>query len=177
MTLKDIKEILSQMLRSSNDELQDHAMTLVGPRTRGSTTDADWTLLPEDLELELVETQPAPELSNLGPVKVYWLPAPTDSKEWKQMNPRVKVITLGDALKLKCCNVLVRDGAHGPELVLKPHPCTDLEWEDGNVAEGLTFIVGPDAGVSPKEDVIHTWFPGPAYERVSLPLGAAVKIS
>lgn len=161
MKIKEVISIIDKMLKSGIDELFEHAKTLVGPRRRGSLSDTGLESFDPELELQLVETQ-----SN--GVRVY-----QTEHDNKEFNGRIGVMSLKDALRHN--QVGVRLGPHGPEMYIILNEC----WSTPKTfdTELLTVIVGPDKDLSPHEDVIHTWFPGPAYERASIPLGAAVKLT
>ena len=161
MKIKEVVSMIDRMCKSNVEGIFEHAKTLIGPRTRGSSSATGLESFSPELELELVET-------HNDNVRVYQIQHDNDL-----FNGKIGVMSLKDALENHHA-VGVRLGPHGPELYIANVDRWFMpETFDTNI---LTVIVGPDKELSPHEDVVHTWFPGPAFARTSIPLGAAVKL-
>lgn len=145
LTLAMILELLTRMVESSNKEVSEHAKTLSGPRTRGSTTEHGLETLPAGLVLTK---------SNHASIT----PGCTGyHAKASSLKGQVGAISLLAAFEDKY-SVGVRTGAHGEELYIsggmKPIP-NMVPTDD------IYVILGP-ANEYPDfpEGIIYTWHPG-----------------
>jgi len=136
-TVKDILNLLRENLQSDNEDLANHAETLTGPRTRGSTTERQLSALPEDRAIVLVDH---PDIS---PGCVCY------RVEANELKPKLGAVPLSFALK-RGLPVSMQQGEHGPELAA---PSSDLPLK---LVSHISVIVGEFAGVP----AIFTWHPG-----------------
>jgi len=143
MTIKDVGEVIARMMEV--EALAGHAATLVGPRTRGSTTAAGLDCLPPDTLGE----EFTPEAGAIPGCRYFAFGVTPDS----ELDPRKGAVSLLEALELRL-PVCVRQGAHGPELYV------DRELKDLPTTDTVTVILGPDETGS-MEEVVWTWHPGP----------------
>ena len=145
-TIGDIVKLVDRMAQSGSEELRKHAATLVGARTRGSTTQIGLSDIRLDQTIELFVSDAVSQdcvcfsaaVTGLGGI--------------------VKATTLKDALEYGY-DVELRNGDHGYELF--------IDQEDGegfgigtNIAY---FIIGESEG----QDALFTWHPGEPLEPLS----------
>lgn len=145
----DVLDLIARMQESSNAELQQHAATLVGPRTRGSTTTHGLDALPRDRRLEDVTLRLTDKVRIPG-CRYYRCEA-------GELNPCLGAIAYNVALELfPPDKIKQRDGAHGPELYLD----LDALLENLRVTD-ICIILGPPGEYEDFDDgVIYTWHPG-----------------
>lgn len=161
MNITTVLNIIAAMASSGVKSLADHAKTLVGPRTRGSTTEAGLETLDGNLE----GTEITPVVGAIPGCRYVQFQAPA-------MGCKLGAVTLSTALR-EGWDVRVRRGSHGLELFRDVSPET-VEMPE---ADFVTVILGPDeTGTLP--EVIWTWHPGPPMASLRDPLGdfTAVKV-
>lgn len=137
-TIKDINDLIQDMLNSDN--LADHAATLLGPRTRGSTS--RWALrdLDPTTPLEKVTSDHVDE-----PLELYCATVPDE------FGGVISAMRLEDVL-YEGHEVKVKAGEHGYEL--RAVPSGRLKRMPTNE---VYFVVGWSGG----ERALYTWHPGP----------------
>lgn len=146
-TIADLHNLIAANLNSTNEQLSGHAGTLLGPRTRGSTTEYGLDELPLDREIF-----PVYECSAVSDgVDAYWCKA-------NELKPRLGAVELGHCIETRQA-VHVREGSHGTELYL------DVPPKDCNMpaTDYITILVGDCAG----ERAVFTWHPGQPLPPVS----------
>ena len=135
------------MKESPIPALADHARSLMGARTRGSTTVCGL----EDIDdQELTVPKLAPEVVRPG-VKYYFGIEP-------KLGGRIGTVSLDDyaATAMTLNGVHVRKGRHGFELFIDE----PMRPDTLRPTIGFTVIIGPDPELSPEVDIVHTWHPG-----------------
>ena len=147
-TVQDILDLLEANLASDKEELRKHAATLVGPRTRGSTTEHGLEKLPEDRKLSHAYS---PHIA--GGCDGYKVDGP-------ELKGKVGAIPFGDAQDLG--TIKVREGDHGLELFLTPSTLVRSDFADSFDADEIYFIIGDFEG----ETALFTWHPGPPLGRL-----------
>ncbi len=143
--LKDIERAMRAMWR----EDQEYARTLLGRRTRGSTTSYPLFELGFDGWPKLAVRDRPIEYVGEGQrgASIY-------RAAIEELCGTVGACALEDLSDLMLERVRVRRGAHGYELYIP-------EYErDRRLADEITFVVGPDY-------TLWTWHPGPALEPLS----------
>ena len=147
----DIIAILKKM--ECDDALKSHAATLVGPRTRGSTTTKGLNVLPSSRPL----TQVFPDKLVASPgCEYYTVLAP-------ELEGRLGAIPLA-AVEEQQLAFKSRKGVHGRELYIDLNP-GEVELPS---TDRITIIVGPQEGYA--DGVIFTWHPGAPLASASAPL-------
>lgn len=145
-TIADALALLDSMLQSDDTELAGHARTLVGHRSRGSTTSDGLDELPGSTGLS-DDTGTLPDQVKAPGCRYFTAFA-------LGLNPCVGAITYRTAVEMFGKEaVRERQGPHGPELYI------DQSEEDARLVPvaKITIIVGP---FKDKGDVIYTWHPG-----------------
>jgi hypothetical protein len=140
-TLTDFFELVAANANSTNEKVKEHARTLMGPRTRGSTT---------VVGLEDV-CDPATPLANIS-ARVPMRDMSCEYYQCKvpaQLGARLGAIPLRLALAMGHV-VHCRTGEHGPELYL------DQDAVRMPPVDFVTIIVG----VVGEESDVFTWHPG-----------------
>ena len=146
-TMEDIHVLLLAMLNSSNEELVKHAKTLCGPRTHGSRTKYDLSVIP-DHRLLYDSTESFQSVLS-GEVKLYSVNAP-------EILGSINAMALTDIRVIE--NIRVRKGLHGFELYIPANEPGIVDQPDKlQKCETIYFIVGSFQG----EEALFTWHPGP----------------
>jgi hypothetical protein len=143
---RTVGDVLNLIYNNADDksdaELQQHAATLLAPRTRGSTTQLGLTALDPRIPLS-----PCPEAAAVHVAEgcvCFYVFAP-------QLEGRLGAIPLKDALA-RGLPIKLRDGAHGPELYVDR-----LEEEAPEEEDAVYIILGEHHG----KPAVFTWHPGP----------------
>lgn len=146
-TIADALKIIQAML--AHPELSGHAQSLLGPRTRGSTTNAGLDKLPLDQEVEEMTGDLCAEVKKPG-CRYFRLYAP-------ELHGVLGAITYQTAVQRHGVNgIKSREGPHGPELFIdRPQGS-----EDANETSWLTIILGPAGEYGFESGVVYTWHPG-----------------
>jgi len=157
-SLGRILNLIQQMQSCGNKDTASYAVTLLGPRKRGSTTEYGLDKIKPDREVYPIEGDKA-ECVYLG-------------MEAPELKGTLGAITVEECLEQGKL-VKIRNGAHGPELYLDVPP----ERADHPPAPHVTFILGPsketECGWS-----LWTWHPGdpmPAFDGTTIQWNHAVK--
>ena len=140
-TIKDIKELRNEMYTGCDPEIVAHARSLMGPRTRGSTTEKGLSAIPD--ETELIEIFPPAATAQPGS-RYFTVPAPN-------IGGRLGAVSLFKAEELGL-KVEERMGKHGPELFIN-RPVEEAEMLPCTF---ITVITGEHDG----QEILFTWHPG-----------------
>lgn len=138
MKLGTIFSLLSKM--RGREHLADYAKTLIGPRTRGSTTTAGI----ETLSPNLVGKTFVPETGAVPGCTYVHFEAPS-------LNGRLGAVSLENIPDEDLSLVRVRKGPHGHEFYI------DRPQHEGISCSFITVILGPDDN---GDDIVWTWHPG-----------------
>lgn len=143
-TVRDALRLIMDNMQSSNPAIRQHAATLAGPRTRGSTTELGL----EDLEHEQLNTRLIKEIRYDQPCDYY-------CAFLSELGGRVAAVPFEDAFAMYPGEIKVRNGEHGLELYIDQdiHDAKEIDADDGEL---ISFIVGIEDG----EEVLFTWHPG-----------------
>jgi hypothetical protein len=142
-TVKRIVDLIAAMCAAADARVAEHAKSLLGPRTRGSTTDRGLDELPDlaldDVTDALLTTVRKPGCRYLQQI-VPGMGGMLGALPYGQVSPIL---------------VRRRQGAHGPELYLDPPLAAAVP------SELLTVILGPP-GEYPEfaDGIVYTWHPG-----------------
>ena len=136
----DVLDLIEANRNSSNPELAAHAETLLGPRTRGSTTKLGLESLNRD--------KPISEVSHES------VEAPCVAYRFhdRSLGGEMGAVSLCRAL-VASEGVVVRQGEHGPELVAVEPRVQLLQLR----YEGYVWVV---VGECEGEQAVFTWHPG-----------------
>jgi len=135
--ISNVVNLIYSNTRSQNEALAKHAKTLIGPRTRGSTTSNGLGYIPSYRKLNKINH---PLVTDAD---CYVIHAP-------ELNGRIEAVALEFAWK-KNLVVNLREGAHGPELFV------DQSQNGQSVPEDNIYII---VGKEGNEDADFTWHPG-----------------
>ena len=151
-TVGDVHDMLDEMVEAG--DLIGHVTTLLGPRTRGSTTEEGLDVLPRNRKLQVA----APSSLSEG-CRCFYCYAP-------ELGGRTGAVPLREALRTGL-TVKSRLGDHGEELY--------IDEDEGRYWEVVARIIGNDGSESTDEisiiigwhgkegsqrPVIFTWHPG-----------------
>jgi len=164
-TVADFVQLLDNMLASSNEAIADHAKTLVGPRTRGSTSNVGLDALPASTVVcpieKLQKRYDKVDYSKLVDpgcrAFVLLQESNFEIRDWAAddddcaLDLRLGAESLLHVLQAGL-TVTERSGAHGPELFV------DRELAPSGLPRTtlITIILGEEAG----QEVMFTWHPG-----------------
>ena len=149
LTLKDIERAMRVLWRMD----QNYARTLLGPRTRGSTTEkALFELGSDGLPCLVVSDRP---IKYVGPgfdgASVYTANVP-------ELGGRVGARALSSFDEDDYKFIRVRKGPHGPELYIEDS--CEVWTLDFFRSDEVSFVVGPDGD-------LWTWHPGSVLDPLS----------
>ena len=137
--VNDVVELIRSNMTCGDAELEKHAATLLGPRTRGSTTTKGLEDADPGCELEKLDSK------NLEPgceLFVAFLP---------EMHGMLGAVALEDALFMNL-PVSIRDGEHGKELFVD----RDKQDVPNTPSSNIRIITGMHNGIP----AVFTWHPG-----------------
>lgn len=123
------------MAASDSEDLRKHALTLLGLRKTGSTTEIGLQDIPGDTPI-----QPYHSATVKPGCRAFHFKA--------EMGARIGAVRMDEALDLNV-ELRVREGVHGPEVFCEL-PGEGLETHD------IVVILGPSDGT----EVVYTWHPG-----------------
>ena len=147
-TVGDIVQLIISNTQSENAELAKHAKTLLGPRTRGSTTEFGLEAMPASHRLD--KARPGNTDCVADGCVLYLI------GDARRLNGQVKAVPLSQAF-VRNLDVQIRDGEHGSELFVDADDC------EGIPTNIISVIVGEFAG----ERAVFTWHPGPPMSPLS----------
>ena len=151
-TVGDVHDMLDEMVEAG--DLIGHVTTLLGPRTRGSTTEEGLDVLPRNRKLQVA----APSSLSEG-CRCFYCYAP-------ELGGRTGAVPLGEALRTGL-TVKARLGDHGEELYIDEDE--GRYWEvvariignDGSEStDKISIIIGWHGEEGSQRPVIFTWHPG-----------------
>jgi hypothetical protein len=141
----DVVRLIVAMTASTDDKVSLHARTLLGPRTRGSTTDKG---------LDEVPAAPLHEVTDalLTTVRM------PGCRYFQGIVPNIGGCRGAVAYKeVDPTTVKRREGTHGPELYIDC-PAADAQMDPTNV---VTVVLGPVTEYPEfPNGIVYTWFPG-----------------
>lgn len=144
-TIEDVVDLIKTNAESSNPVLAKHALNLLGPRKRGSTTSCGLErVINKNEPLQRIRKHPAAYRGQ----DYYQFQAPPE------LDARVGAIPFHKAYPGEL--IEFREGQHGPELFINKPP--------GELppADIVTVIVGDYMG----EPAVFTWYPGPLLDSI-----------
>ena len=169
-TVGDVHDMLDEMVEAG--DLIGHVTTLLGPRTRGSTTEEGLDVLPRNRKLQVA----APSSLSEG-CRCFYCYAP-------ELGGRTGAVPLGEALRTGL-TVKARLGDHGEELYIDedegrywevvaeiigtddtyisdfPYSASVCNRNDGSEStDKISIIIGWHGEEGSQRPVIFTWHPG-----------------
>lgn len=133
----------------AHPDLSGHAKSLLGPRTRGSTTNGGLDKLPPDTEVVEMTDILCKDVKKPG-CRYFRIYAPT-------LWPVLGAITYQTACeRVGKGRIKSRTGPHGPELFIDQPEGPSAE----NETAWLTVILGPAGEYGFPSGVVYTWHPG-----------------
>lgn len=162
-TIFDVLLLIHQMRTCSIEELQKHAQTLIGRRTRGSITDFGVDHLPADRKLVEFTHCILPEVTIPG-CRYFSLYA-------SELNPVALAIPYREVREIDRDDIKRRPSPHEPkeDELYFDRPLAEVA---GEPTDYLTIILGPPGGYPGfTNGVIWTWHPG--MPLATLPKGEA----